>query len=316
MKLPGGILVSGSVVYDTLVYPAADSNWGTTTFVETIEPHPGGNGTNTSLALAKAGTPVRLIATVGGDAPGQFIRNALCQSGVDIRFVTVADDAATASTIALVNGAGDRKFFHCMGVAATAFAEPIEFTAALTEGMSRYHMASLFILPRLRAHAPESLARARAAGLATSLDTNWDPQGRWMQDLRGCLPHLDVIFVNEDEARMLTGCPTPEGAANCLLAGGARTAVIKLGARGCFISTGEDGIRVPAFDVEAKDTTGAGDCFVGGFLRALVAGASLQEAGRYGNALGALSVQNIGGASGIPDGVDLSAWMVSVPIRE
>src|SRR5207245_2154390 len=48
-----GILVSGSVVYDTLVVPASDAPWGTTTFVETIEPHPGGNGANTSLAIAK-----------------------------------------------------------------------------------------------------------------------------------------------------------------------------------------------------------------------------------------------------------------------
>jgi sugar/nucleoside kinase (ribokinase family) len=72
---------------------------------------------------------------------------------------------------------------------------------------------------------------------------------------------------------------------------------------------------VPAFDVEAKDTTGAGDCFVGGFLRPLAAGASLRETGRYGNALGALSVQNIGGASGIPDGVDPGTWMALAAIR-
>jgi sugar/nucleoside kinase (ribokinase family) len=315
MKVAGGVLVSGSVVYDTLVYPASESNWGTTTFVETIEPHPGGNGTNTSLALAKAGASVRLIAAVGDDAPGHFVMNALCRSGVDTRFVTIADTAATASTIALVNPVGDRKFFHCMGVAANAFAAPIDFTPVLTAGMSRYHMASLFILPKLRVHAPETLARARAAGLATSLDTNWDPQDRWMDDLGGCLPHLDLIFLNEDEARMATGCPTPDGAGKCLLAGGARTAVIKLGPRGCAIYTGDSEIRVPAFDVHVKDTTGAGDCFVGGFLRALVEGASLSEAGRYGNAMGALSVQNIGGASGIPDGVDIDVWMESAETR-
>ena len=181
--------------------------------------------------------------------------------------------------------------------------------------MSRYHLASLFILPRLRTHAPETLARARAAGLATSLDTNWDPEGRWFEDVRHCLPHLDVIFLNEQEARMATGSTTPEGAARRLLGGGARMAVIKLGPRGCAIFTGENEIRVSAFEVDAKDTTGAGDCFVGGFLAALLDGASLTEAGRYANALGAITVQHIGGASGIPDGVDLTAWMASAMIR-
>lgn len=306
-----GILVSGAVVYDTLVVPAADSPWGTTTFVDTIEPHPGGNGANTSLALAKIGAPVRLIATVGDDAPGHFLLEALRSAGVDTTCVTVVPHAATASTVALVNHAGDRKFFHRMGVSATAFAETIDFSAALTEGMARYHLASLFILPRMRAHAPETLARARAAGLATSLDTNWDPQGRWLQDVRPCLPHLDIIFLNEDEARISTGAPTPKAAARCLLDGGAGTAVIKLGARGCAIYTHASEILSPAFDVPAKDTTGAGDCFVAGFLSALVEGATLADAARRANALGAITVQHTGGASGIRDGIDLDAWLTT-----
>jgi sugar/nucleoside kinase (ribokinase family) len=308
---PRGILVSGAVVHDTLVVPATDSPWGTTTFVDTIEAHPGGNGANTSLALAKVGAPVRLIATIGDDDRGQYVLGALRRASIDTTAVTINPNAPTACTIVLVNHAGDRKFFHRMGVSASAFPDPIDFTPALISGMVRYHLASLFILPRLRVHAAETLARARAAGLATSLDTNWDPQGRWLQDLRPCLPHLDIIFLNEDEARIATGAATPEAAARCLLDGGARTVVIKLGPRGCAIYTGDREILSPAFDVPVKDTTGAGDCFVGGFLSALTRGASLGEAAQYGNALGAITVQHTGGASGIPDGIDLDAWLSS-----
>jgi len=53
----GGVLCSGSIVYDTVVRPVADSGWGTTSFVETIEYHVGGNGANTSLTLATIGMP-------------------------------------------------------------------------------------------------------------------------------------------------------------------------------------------------------------------------------------------------------------------
>ena len=306
-----GILVSGSAIYDTLVLPAGDSNWGTTTFVDVMEPHPGGNGVNTSLALAKLGHPVRLVAAVGDDEPGRFLLDALRRAGVDTGFLSIHPAAATASTVVLVNQAGDRKFFHRMGVSAAAFPEPLDFTPALTAGIARYHLASLFILPGMREHASETLARARAAGLATSLDTNWDPQGRWMEDLRRCLPHLDLMFLNEDEARMATGSATPERAARRLLDAGARMVVIKLGPRGCGIFAADTDILVPGFTVDVKDTTGAGDCFVGGFLAALVDGASLAEAGRYANAVGALSVQHLGGASGIPAGVDLAGWMAS-----
>ena len=304
-----GILVSGAVVHDTLVLPAADSPWGTTTFVDTIEAHPGGNGANTSLALAKIGAPVRLIATIGDDEPGRYVLDALRRASVDTTCVTIAPHSSTACTVVLVNHAGDRKFFHRMGVSATAFAQPIDFTIGLTAGMVRYHLASLFILPRFRSHAPQTLARARAAGLATSLDTNWDPQGRWLQDVRPCLPHLDLIFLNEDEALISTGAPTPKAAARCLLDGGVRMVVVKLGPRGCAIYTGDREILSPAFEVPTKDTTGAGDCFVAAFLSALTQGATLGEAARRANAVGAISVQHTGGASGIPDGIDLDVWL-------
>jgi ribokinase len=310
-----GILVSGAVVHDTLVIPAADSPWGTTTFVDTIEAHPGGNGANTSLALAKIGAPVRLVATIGDDDRGRYVLDALRRASVDTSCVTIAPDAPTACTVVLVNQAGDRKFFHRMGVSATAFAEPIDFTPALTAGMARYHLASLFILPRLRVHASRTLAQARAAGLATSLDTNWDPEGRWLQDLAPCLPHLDIIFLNEDEARISTGTLTPKAAASYLLDRGVRTVVIKLGPRGCALYSGEQEILSPGFDVPAKDTTGAGDCFVAAFLSALTGGATLAEAARRANALGAITVQHTGGASGIPDGIDLGAWLSAAVTR-
>ena len=60
-----------------------DSPWGTTSFVDIIEPHPGGNGANTSLALAALGVPVRLLGAVGRDEPGRFVLDALRRAGVD-----------------------------------------------------------------------------------------------------------------------------------------------------------------------------------------------------------------------------------------
>lgn len=297
--MSGGVLCSGSIIYDTLVHPAEHAPWGTTTFVDTIEPHPGGNGSNTSLALAKLSTPVRLMGAVGNDDHGRFLLDALGRSGVDTSAVQVLP-GPTAATIALVNGAGDRRFLHRMGVSAEAFPEPVDFASALTAGMQHYHLASLFILPRFRAHAAETLVRARAAGLVTSLDTNWDPLGRWMKDIGPCLPQLDFVFLNEDEARMVTGQTEPKFAARVLLDGGARTAVLKLGPRGCAIYTPDREILSPAFNVPVMDTTGAGDCFVGAFLSAHLSGASLSEAARCANAVGAISVQFVGGAANLP----------------
>jgi sugar/nucleoside kinase (ribokinase family) len=297
-----GVICSGAVIHDTVVRPVEEPQWGTTTIVETIEPHVGGNAANTSIALATLGVPVRLMGAVGPDEQGRFVTSALRRAGVETDALSVVS-AATAATVALVNRAGARQFLHRPGASAAAFSAPLEFASELLEGMSHYHLASLFILPNFRPHAPETLARARAAGLTTSLDTNWDPRGMWMRDLAPCLPDLDFLFMNEDEARMI-GVD-----AKAVLALGVRVAVMKLGPLGCAIYTGEREVRCPAFDVPVKDTTGAGDCFVAGFLAAHLRGASLAEAGRFANAVGAFSVQCVGAATGVRSFQETESWM-------
>jgi len=297
-----GVICSGAVIHDTLVRPVEELHWGTTAIVETIEPHIGGNAANTSIALATLGVPVRVMGAVGDDEQGRFVTSALRRAGVGLEALAVREEP-TAATVALVKEAGARLFLHRPGVSTTAFAAPLEFPAPLIGGMSHYHLASLFILPNFRPCAPETLARARAAGLTTSLDTNWDPRGRWMADLAPCLPELDFLFMNEDEARMIAAD------AKAVLALGVRAAVMKLGPLGCAIYTGEREVRCAAFDVEVKDTTGAGDCFVAGFLAAHLRGASLAEAGRFANAVGAFSVQAVGGATGVRGFEETERWM-------
>ncbi len=300
-----GVLVSGAVIQDTLVRPVESLQWGTTTIVETVEQHIGGNAANTSIALATLGVPVRTMAAVGPDDSGRFVLDRLARAGVDTSAVRTLD-GPSASTVGLINGAGGRLFFHRPGVDGPAFAAPLDFPSDLTAGMSHYHLASLFILPDFRPHAAETLARARAAGLTTSLDTNWDPRGEWMRALAPCFPGLDFLFMNEDEARMVGASPAD------LLSLGIRTFVLKLGPRGCAIYRSEGETLVPAFDVPVQDTTGAGDCFVAGFLAAWLRGASLEEAGRFANAVGALNVQRVGATAGLLCYEETRAWMATL----
>ena len=306
-----GLLCSGSIVYDILARPLDQLAWGTTRFVDSIEYHIGGNGANTSRALATLGVPTRLLGFVGRDRQGDVALEALRRAGVDTCAVRRVD-LPTAATVVLVNEAGDRQFLHRLGASREAFAAPVMFDEPLIEGTALYHLASLFVLPQLRAHAPGMLAEARSVGLGTSLDTNWDAEGRWMRDLEPCLPHLDLLFMNEDEARMVTGSSDAAVAAGAVLAGGVRIAVMKLGRRGCAIYTGSREIVCPAFEVDVKDTTGAGDCFVAGFLSALLRGEDLEDVGHFANAVGALSVQRIGAVTGVVPRAEVEAWMHSV----
>ena len=295
---PRAVLCCGNIGLDILARPVERFTWGTTTWVDSIEQNLGGNGSSTAYTLGMLGVPARLLGMVGRDASGERLLSILKSAEVDLSFVG-RSEASTTTTVALVNPQGDRMFLHQVGSSIEVFPEPIEFTPPILEGIAHFHLANVFALPSMRRSAPESLRRAREAGLTTSLDTGWDARGRWIEDIEGCLPYVDLLFMNQDEARMLSGSADPEQSARRMQGLGAGDVVVKLGAEGCAVFTKTEAVRIPGFKVDAVDTTGAGDCFVAGFLAALAEGESYGEAARFANAVGAMSVQSLGAVTGI-----------------
>jgi sugar/nucleoside kinase (ribokinase family) len=114
---------------------------------------------------------------------------------------------------------------------------------------------------------------------------------------------------------MLTGVEDPLSAAKKLREAGAGTVVVKLGAEGCAVFSSGEEFRVPAFEIEVLDTTGAGDCFAGAYLAALQRGCPAREAARIANAAGALSVRRVGAAGGLLSWEDTHDWMRSAKVR-
>jgi ribokinase len=190
---PTGVLCCGNIVIDILVRPVEEFNWGTTTWVESMDQHLGGNGANSSYTLGMLGVPVRLLGMVGRDAFGEQALAILESGRVDLGLIG-RSQAGTSSSICPVNRHGNRLFLHRVGSSAEVFPEPIEFTPAILDGMSHFHMANPFALPAMRGRAWESIARAREAGLTTSLDTGWDARGRWIEDVAPCLPYVDLLL--------------------------------------------------------------------------------------------------------------------------
>ena len=301
------------MVLDILVRPVDRIAWNTTTWVDTVDQRLGGNGANTAYAAAVCGARVRLVSVAGRDAFGDRLLAEVTAAGVDVAFVR-RTDGPTAATVALVNSGGDRLFLHRIGAGAEAF-EPPDPDGPLMEGMSRFHLANLFCLPGLRRRGSDILGRAREGSLSTSVDTGWDSQGRWMEDLAPCLPCTDLLFVNQDEAQRLGGSTDTAEAARRLREAGARAVIVKLGGQGCAVFDAAGETRVPGFDVPVVDTTGAGDCFAGAFLAALDGGAGMPEAACFANAAAALSVQQLGATAGLRPGAEIRAWMKTARVR-
>jgi len=288
------IVVAGNLVEDILVRPVERIEYGFTVWVESIERHLGGNGANTSYTLAILGVPVRLRGAVGKDDPGDRVIAQLRGAGVNIDGVERMP-AATAATVVLVAPGGSRSFLHAPGVSRQVFSTPGEFQ----QGPGHFHLANIFSLPHMRRTGAETLARAAAAGWTTSLDTGYDTEGEWMDVLEPCLKYTGLLFANEAEALKISGCADARSAARVFLDHGVHTVAIKRGSNGCAVFGPQGEIWARGFAVPAVDTTGAGDCFAGGFLAALHKGGTVEEASRLANACGALSASRLGSLEGL-----------------
>jgi sugar/nucleoside kinase (ribokinase family) len=196
-----GVLCCGNICFDMPVWPVEKLAWGTTTWVETITESVGGNGANTSYALARLGVPVVLTGVLGSDAAGDKILVKLAAAGVDVSGVRRVDQPTT-STVCIVHPSGDRLFLHRVGSSIEMEAGDVKFGTAPA---SHFHFANPFALPKVRHQAGDLLRRAKDAGLTTSLDTGWDARGRWIEDIGPGLPYTDLLFVNDTEAAMLSG---------------------------------------------------------------------------------------------------------------
>jgi sugar/nucleoside kinase (ribokinase family) len=304
--MQGDMIVAGNLVEDILVRPVSRIEYGFTVWVDSIEQHLGGNGANTSYCLAILGVPVRLRGAVGRDDFGERILSRLRGAGVNLDEVERMP-LATATTVVLVAADGSRSFLHAPGVSQQVFSRPGDFAA----GPGHFHLANIFSLPNMRKTGPETLARAVAAGWTTSLDTGHDTRGEWMEVLEPCLHKIGVLFANEAEAQKISGLEDLRAAARLFLERGVKTVVIKRGGSGCAVFDGNREVWMRGFPVEPVDTTGAGDCFTGGFLAGLHRGGTLAEAARLGNACGALSASRMGSVTGLRNYSETIDWMAA-----
>lgn len=293
--MTGRVVVCGNVVLDVIVRPVREPlSWGATTVVESIEQHLGGNGGSTSYTLGVLGVPVTLLSLAGYDAAADQVLERLRSVGVEC--AVFQGTLSTSVSVSLVDGEGRRALLYQLGASAGQFPKPVRFR----EDATHFHLATVYRMRDLRDSGSAFLRAAKEAGLSTSVDTQWDHLGEWLPVLEPALPWTDLLFVNEDEARELTGLRGPAAAARALRDLGAQEVVVKLGERGCFASTAEGDFYSEGLKVNAIDTTGAGDCFVGAYLAALYEDKPHREAAAFANRIASLAVQSVGATAGLP----------------
>ena len=258
-----------------------------------------------ACGAARLGLRTAFAGVVGDDAFGRYMLDELAGRGIDVSACTVDPDHPTGATVVLTSGS-DRAILTAMGSIGGLEVEALP--PSLIDRARHLHSGSFFLQDTSRDRLPSFFAAARDRGVTTSFDTNWDPAGGWDGGVAAMLAAADLFFPNAVEARRIAGIDDVDEAARTLAARGAvgRTdggpiVVVKLGTAGA-LACRPDGTmtRLPAMPIAAVDTTGAGDSFNAGFLRAWLDGADLRESLELGVVCGALSTRASGGVDGQP----------------
>ncbi|MGV9270828.1 sugar kinase [Kitasatospora sp. NPDC003701] len=259
---------------------------------------------NVAIGLARLGHSVRWVGVNGDDELGRLVLRTLRAEGVDVSCVSV--DAAPTGLVLFEPRVADltRVSYYRAGSAGSRLT-PARLAVALAEGARIVHLtgvtAALGPGPRAAVEAA-----AHAAGGAVCLDVNyraklWSPQEA-SAALRPLIPLVDILVASDDELALVAP-PGVEHEAECveaLLAQGVGEVVVKRGAAGAEVFTGDGSVARPAVRVPVRNTVGAGDAFVAGYLSGLLDGLPVEE--RLGRAVttGAFAVASAGDWEGLP----------------
>jgi ribokinase len=297
-RMRARITVVGSLNTDLVIKSPRLPEAGETVTAGHFATFPGGKGANQAVAAARLGASVAMIGAVGGDDFGRQLREGLSREGIDVSHVIA--DVTTASGIALITV--DPEGQNTIVVAPGA---NWRLTPAHVEKAANLIARSQILLIQLEIPI-ETVTRAAEIASSAKVRVVLDPAPAPENPLPDRLIRLiDVINPNEVEAKALTGTQVADErgareAAERLLAMGCRSAVIKLGARGAFVADGDTRAVVSGIQVDAVDTTAAGDAFAGALAVGLGEGRSVLEAVRFANVVGAISVTRMGAQPSMP----------------
>jgi sugar/nucleoside kinase (ribokinase family) len=244
---------------------------------------PGGGAVTTAVTAARLGVHVGVISALG-----DLTREALHAVHVDVDDLRRSGEAPALSVA--LSTRRDRTFVTYNGVNDRLDARLLRAVPRAVAG----HVHCAFLPKRCRRWAAV-VRMLRRRGRPVSWDFGWNPT---LSDDRGfpdLLAAVDVVFINEAEARLYSRARSLDRAfawwrQRC------RASVVKLGSRGAVYLAGEATLRAPARRVRAVETTGAGDAFNGGYLAALVRGGDPASCLRAGNEAGARATRKAGGS--------------------
>jgi ribokinase len=299
----GRVFVAGSINMDVVATAARHPRIGETVAGKDVFYLPGGKGANQAVAAAKSGTPTTLIGRLGRDGFGIELKAFLATQGIDLSLVRESPGIHSGTAIVTVADA-DNTIVVIPGANALVSADDVAAASLAKDdiAVSQFEIP----LPAIAAF----FERARIAGARTIL--NSAPAIAFDAAL---LNLVDILILNESELGLLAKVELRDSddharlidAARSLQIGDNKIVCVTLGKRGVLVLVGGEPLVIPGRAVEAVDTTGAGDCFVGAVAARLAQGKPIRDALDYANVAASICVQRMGAAPSMPTAEEVDA---------
>jgi ribokinase len=305
------IVVVGSINTDLVAVTKRIPVVGETVIASDFQTHPGGKGANQAVGVARLGYPVQLIGRVGSDAFGSELRKYLQGAGVDVTGVSKSDGASGTAVI-VVSERGDNSIVVAPGANYKVTPADLDASISILKNAGIV-LAQLEIPLETIEHLAQICARENVP-----LILDPAPAQELPPDIFQCITWFTpnqteaAFYLDGESSEFAT--KIPDETAQRFLAKGCRGVVLKMGAEGTYLlSQDASGSLIPAFSVNAIDTTAAGDAFNAGFATGLMLGKSPQDAAIFAAAVAAISVTRSGAQPSMPSMAEVEEFLTQQP---
>ncbi|WP_319633401.1 carbohydrate kinase family protein [Paenibacillus psychroresistens] len=281
-----------------------------------FERNPGGAPANVLAMLAKLGLHTAFIGKIGNDPFGRFLEETLQLSKINTSGLVFDNDVNTTLAFVHLQENGERSFSFYRKPGADLMLTVEEINVQLIESARLFHFGSVSMTGEPARSATLYAAKhAKQQGKLVSYDPNlreslWSSLEEAKEIMLQGLVYTDILKVSQEELQFLTG-EADLGIASGWIAEtyGIELIFVTQGSEGCYYRFHQQVGHVPAFQVNAVDTTGAGDAFFGSILYRILAAstetslwtvAEIEAAIRFSNAAGALTTLKKGAIPALP----------------
>ena len=254
----------------------------------------GGDALNESVMVTKLGNKAALVVRIGKDDLGDLMIHKLQKAGVDTSFIVQSEESVTTTPVVLVRPDGQRSIVSIIASNYDFCRDDIHLaTLPKARAMS---IGSFFGNQKLEADGGMEmiLKYAKQQKMITFADMAADKLNQKLDGIKRFLPYIDYFLPSYNDAVSLTGLSDPMEMAEIFRQNGARNVVIKLGVQGVFLSSGGIREKIPTYQAETVDTTGAGDTFCAGMIHSILQGKDPREACKFACAAAAFKTQYYG----------------------